>query len=67
MMYHSYKEINTEEVAEEDEPDATFFPLPDLYPQMSAKQARSTPVNIEKIQELVLPWEMKHFSPMLRG
>ena len=83
-----YKEVTTEEVAEEEDEkpfgnsqwyphpnlrgkksDASFFPFPDLYLQKftSAKQARSSPVSMEKIQEVVLPWEMKYFSPMLRG
>ena len=32
-----------------------------------AREARSSPVTVEKVQEVVLPWEMKYFSPMLRG
>ena len=49
--------------------DPMFFPLPNQYLNRfsSTKQARSSGVSMEKVQEVVLPWEMKYFSPMLRG
>merc|ERR1711887_227907 len=49
--------------------DEKFFPFPDYYLKTiaSGRQARSIPVNMDKIKEVVLPWEMKYFSPMLRG
>ena len=48
---------------------AFFFPFPDVYMEKftKARKARGNPVTMEKIQEVVLPWEMKYFSPMLRG
>ena len=49
--------------------DASFFPFPDHFMEKftKAREARSSPVTMEKVQEVVLPWEMKYFSPMLRG
>ena len=49
--------------------DASFFPFPDHFMEKftKAREARSNPVTMEKVQEVVLPWEMKYFSPMLRG
>ena len=31
-----------------------------------ARKPRGCPVTKEKVQEVVLPWEMNYFSPMLR-
>merc|ERR1712154_632127 len=49
--------------------DNTFFPFPASFMEKftKAREARSSPVTMEKVQEVVLPWEMKYFSPMLRG
>ena len=49
--------------------DASFFPFPEHFMEKftKAREARSSPVTMEKVQEVVLPWEMKYFSPMLRG
>ena len=46
-----------------------FIPFPKLYMERftEARKQRSSPTNSEKVQEVVLPWEMKYFSPMLRG
>ena len=46
-----------------------FFPFPATFMEKFTKagEARSSPVTMEKVQEVVLPWEMKYFSPMLRG
>merc|ERR1711942_607277 len=48
---------------------STFFPFPASFMEKftKAREARSSPVTMEKVQEVVLPWEMKYFSPMLRG
>ena len=43
-----------------------FFPFPDVYMEKFTK-ARKPRVTKERVQEVVLPWEMKYFSPMLRG
>ena len=47
----------------------SFFPFPASFMEKftKAREARSSPVTMEKVQEVVLPWEMKYFSPMLRG
>ena len=48
---------------------AFFFPFPDVYMEKftKARKPRGNPVTKEKVREVVLPWEMKYFSPMLRG
>ena len=46
-----------------------FFSFPDVYIEKftKARKRRGNPVTKERVQEVVLPWEMKYFSPMLRG
>ena len=46
-----------------------FFPFPDVYMEKftKARKPRGNPVTKERVQEVVLPWEKKYFSPMLRG
>ena len=46
-----------------------FFPFPEGYYQSKvlSRNARSTQQSMEKSSALNIPWEMRYFSPMLRG
>jgi hypothetical protein len=46
--------------------EASFFPFPDLFMQ-NVNRARNNPVTKRKVEEMTIPWDMKYFSPMLRG